>query len=102
MTRHKRYTFGQWCSRYLMNLNLIVVVGVLVYILFFTDNSVQDTYSYEQEGDRLARQVQAERDTLELYRDLNRRIASDRYTLEQVARERYHMQRPHEDVYIVK
>lgn len=95
-------TLAQWCSRYLLNLNLIVIVGVLVYILFFTENSIQATYRYEQEVADLQEAVATEKDSLAYYQTLNTQLTSDPYALEQVARERYHMQRPHEDIFIIR
>lgn len=100
--RRQRRTFLQWSIRYLFNFSLISIVGVLVYILFFTDTSVQTTYLYEVQIDNLQREIKNENDSLEHYRQLNRRLASDLYTIEKEARENYHMQRPYEDVYIVK
>ena len=102
MTEHRKISFAYWCRRYLLNFNLIVVTAVLVYILFFTDNSLQATYTYENEVARLRRELKNENDTLEFYRALNRSISSDPRTLERVAREQYHMQRPHEDIYVIR
>lgn len=102
MNQPMKPTFAQWSRRYLLNLNLIAVVAVLVYILFFTENSIQATYHYEQEAAALQEAVKIEQDSLEYYRQLNTQLSSDPYALEQVARERYHMQRPHEDIFIIK
>lgn len=95
-------TFSQWAQRYLCNFSLIAIVGVLIYVLFFTDTSVQATYHYEKEVESLQKRIAKERDSLEYYRDLNQKLASDRYTIEKEARENYHLRRPHEDVYIIK
>ena len=85
-----------------MNFSLMAIIGVLAYILFFTDTSIQTTYIYEREAEALSREIRIETDSLEYYINLNRRLASDPYTLEKTAREQYHMQRPHEDVYVVE
>lgn len=98
--RPRHITFFQWCKRY-VSFTLIVAVGVMAYLLFFTDTSIPETYRYDREVQRLKAEIKAETDTLEYYRELNRRIASDPVTLERVAREQYHMQRPQEDVYVV-
>lgn len=102
MNRPIKPTLSQWCARYLLNLNLIVIVGILVYILFFTENSIQATYRYEKEVADLQEAVEAEKDSLAYYETLNTQLTSDPYALEQVARERYHMQRPHEDIFIIR
>lgn len=84
-----------------MNFSLIAIVGVLVYILFFTDTSIQTTYHYEHEAELLQQEINLENDSLEHYRHLSHQLAVDPETVEKEAREHYHMQRPHEDVYIV-
>lgn len=84
-----------------MNFSLIAIVGVLAYILFFTDTSIQATYHYEHQAELLQNEIKLENDTLEYYRHLSHQLASDPGTVEKEAREQYHMQRPHEDVYIV-
>lgn len=99
--RNKR-TFTQWCIRYLMNFSLITIVCILVYILFFTDTSVQTTYHYEQMAENLRQEIEQESDSLEYYRQLNQKLTSDPVTVEKEAREQYRMQRPHEDIYIIK
>lgn len=93
--------FAQWCRRY-VSFSLVAVAGILVYILFFTDNSVQTTYGYEQEIEQLKAEIKIEEDSLNYYRHLNSSLASDPVTIEQVARENYHMQRENEDIYIIK
>lgn len=97
-----RRTFSRWARRYLMNLSLLVIVAVLAYILFFTDTSIQTTYVYERQAELLNREIRIEQDSLNYYRELNQRLASDPYTLEKTAREQYHMQRAHEDVFVVE
>lgn len=98
--RPRKITFFQWCKRYI-SLTLIIAVGVMVYLLFFTETSIPETYRYDKEVQRLKAEIKAETDTLEYYRELNRRIVSDPAALERVAREQYHMQRQHEDVYVM-
>lgn len=102
MNAPRNITFTQWCRRYLCNFSLIAIASVLIYILFFTDTSIQATYRYEKEAARLQQAVKAEKDSLEYYKTLNDRLSSDPKTLEKLAREQYHMQRPHEDVFVVK
>lgn len=99
---HSHRTFAQWAQRYLMNFTLWGVAGILVFLLFFTDTSVQATYHYERQVEQLQQELKNENDSLNYYRSLNRRLATDPNTLEQLARERYHMQRQNEDVYIIE
>ena len=51
---------------------------------------------------RLEREKKENRDTLNKYYELNRLLLSDKEELERVAREKYGMQRPGEDVYIIE
>ena len=95
MSTYRNRSFIAWCRRYI-SFSLIAIAGLLSYILFFTDNSVPDTYVYDREIEQKKNAIKAANDTLRYYQDLNRG------TMEQVAREQYHMQRQGEDVYIIK
>lgn len=96
---HSRYGFLQWCRRYI-SFSLIAVVGALVFILFFTDNSISSIYDYQQQIVDRRKAIKSEQDTLEYYRQQQRSLVSDPVMMEHVAREQYHMQRSTEDVYI--
>ena len=88
-----------WCRRYIST-TLVVSVAVITFVLFFNDNSVMRTYEHEQEIERLQAEIRDNTDTLEYYRQLNDRLDTDPQTMEKIVREKYHMQRPGEDVYI--
>ena len=90
-----------WCRRYI-RINFLVVMAVIIYVLFFNDNSVMENFSYQQEIDRLRAEIASHRDTLRYYEELNRRLQTDPETMERIVREQYHMQRPNEDLYIVE
>ncbi len=97
----ERSSFIAWCKRYI-SVSALVIAGALVYVLFFNDNSILNHYQYEGEIDRLKAEIKVNRDSLEYYRAMNSRLDTDREAMEQIVREQYHMQRPNEDVYIVK
>ncbi len=101
MNSPQKRTFGRWCRRYI-SLSLVVTVGVLVYILFFSDNSVSETYMYDRQIDSLNMAIRQAGDSLDHYRQLEQRLNTDPEAMEQVVRENYHMQRPDEDVYVVE
>lgn len=101
MNNPGRRTFFQWCKRYI-SVSLLVAVGVIVYILFFSDNSVSETYTYDRQIDSLNRIIRQTGDSLDYYRDLERRLNTDPAAMEKVVRENYRMQRPDEDVYVVQ
>lgn len=89
----------RWCRRYI-SLTLIVVVGLIVYVTGFNENSFVNIHHYKQQIKELKAEIKANSDTLEYYDNLNRRLDTDPVTMERVVREQYHMQRPGEDVYI--
>lgn len=91
--------FVRWCRRYI-SLTLIIVVGLMVYVTGFNDNSFVNIHHYKQQIKALRSQIKENSDTLEYYESLNRRLETDPVTMERVVREQYHMQRPGEDVYV--
>lgn len=90
-----------WVRRYL-SVPTLVVLAIIVYLAFFGDNSISQRIVYQQTIDSLAECLAAQQDSLEYYRDLNRRLSHDPALMEQVVREQYNMNRPDEDVYIVE
>lgn len=90
-----------WCRRYLSP-TLLVVVAFVFMLLFFNDNSVMRSLEYGKRIEELKLEIQQNRDTFLYYDALNRALDTDRETMERIVRERYHMQRPNEDVYVVK
>lgn len=57
---------------------------------------------YEKEINRLTLEIKECRDSAAFYRRQHDAILYDSEDLEHLARERFHMQRPTEDVYILK
>jgi len=55
---------------------------------------------YEEEITRLKAEIKQNNDTLEYYQMLNNSLSTDREEMERIVRERYHMQRTNEDVYV--
>lgn len=91
--------FLAWCRRYL-SFTLLGAIAVAVFVMFFNENSVLNTYEAEKEIDRLNSEIRHELDTLNYYRRLNASLDTDRETMERIVREQHHMQHPNEDVYI--
>lgn len=88
-----------WCRRFLSPAT-IVGICVLAYIIFSGDYSVFRAVDNDRRIDSLKIVLAAERDTMLYYKNLNERLDTDRDLIERVVRERYHMKRPGEDVYI--
>lgn len=101
MTRKlKRAEF--WLRRR-SHLPVFVVGAVVVLLLFFNEEtSISLNMEYERQINDLRREIQLCRDSAEYYRRKREAILSDNNDLEHVAREQYHMQRPSEDVYLVR
>lgn len=89
----------RWIKRYI-SLTLLLVVGFTVYILFFNENSYAQRAELDAEVQRLKHEIQANRDTMLYYQELQRKLDTDRETMEKIVREHYHMQRESEDVYV--
>lgn len=89
----------RWCRRYLSGMLLLVVAFVL-FVLFFNDNSIMKSYEYSREIERLKAEIKANEDSIDHYMRLNRSLDTDPATMERIVRERYHMQRASEDVYV--
>lgn len=89
-----------WLRRYAA-IPTLVCVALAVYIIFFGENSINQRIAYQHSIDSLTECLRLQQDSLEYYRDLNRRITTDPELMEQVVREQYNMNRPHEDVFLI-
>lgn len=90
-----------WARRYLA-IPTILGLALVVYIAFFGEKSVTQRFAYQETIDSLQNCLARQQDSLEYYRDLNRRLSTDPQLMEQVVREQYNMKRAHEDVYVVE
>ncbi|MDO4320785.1 MAG: hypothetical protein Q4C34_09450 [Bacteroidales bacterium] len=90
-----------WIRRYLA-IPTVVGLGLIIYMAFWGENSVQKRIAYQQVIDSLSECLRVQQDSLAYYRDLNRRISTDPALMEQVVREQYNMNRPHEDVFVIE
>lgn len=91
----------QWLRRFLSPWTLLCL-AVVAFILFSGDNSVMQSIEHQRTIDSLRCELEANRDTMLYYRELNRRLASDHTLMEQVVREQYGMKKASEDVYVFK
>ncbi|MCM1111277.1 MAG: septum formation initiator family protein [Clostridium sp.] len=79
----------------------LITIGAIATLYFFNDNSALTYYDYEVRISNLRAQIRENQDTLEYYQALNRSLDTDREALERIVRERYHMQRTDEEVYLI-
>lgn len=89
-----------WCRRYI-SFTLIVAVAFIVFVLFFNDNSYSRSSELQQEIEALEAEIKVNNDTMQYYRSLYLSLNTDPETLERIVREKYHMQRSDEDVYVI-
>ena len=82
----------------------LIFLGTLVVVLLFfnEETSLALNMKYDKEINRLTDEIKECRDSAAYYRHQREAIIHDTEDLEHLARERFHMQRPSEDVYILK
>lgn len=90
-----------WLHRY-MAIPTVIGLGLIAYMAFFGENSISRRLAYQHVIDSLSECLRVQQDSLAYYRELNRRLSTDPELMEQVVREQYNMNRPNEDVYIIK
>ena len=88
-----------WFRRY-VSLITLVVVGALIYMIFFSDTSVMHKIRYQHTIDSLNIEVEINRDSMLYYKELNSRLTTDPEIMEQIVREQHNMKKPDEDVFI--
>lgn len=96
----KKFSF--WLRRK-SHLPLILLGSLVVLLLFFNEEtSMALNMKYEKEINRLTVEIKENRDSAAYYRSQKEALLHDTEDLEHLARERFHMQRPNEDVFILK
>lgn len=71
-------------------------------LLFNEDTSITLNMEYDKEINSLTQQIEECRDSAAFYRTQRESLIHGQENLEHIARERFHMQKPTEDVYILK
>lgn len=82
----------------------LIAIGTLVVmvLLLNDDASISLNMEYQREINRLTKEIAECRDSAAFYRSQREAIIHGDDDLERLAREKFHMQRPTEDVYILK
>lgn len=79
----------------------IIIATVIVVVLFLNEEtSVKTNMKYESRINELRDEIQLNRDSAAYYRRHRLAIENGEGDLEHLARERYHMQKPSEDVFV--
>lgn len=100
MINSKVQSVYSWTRRY-VSLPLVVAVVYAAFVLFFNENSYSHSAELQNQIDELRAEIKENNDTMQYYLRLNHNLDTDPATLERIVRERYQMQRPNEDVYLV-
>lgn len=79
----------------------IVIATVIVVVLFLNEEtSVKTNMEYEARINELKSEIRHNLDSAQYFRNLRLAIEHGEGDLERLARERYHMQKPTEDVFV--
>ena len=85
------------------HLTLIAIGTVVVLLLFFNEEtSLRLNMEYQEQIKTLKRQIRECEDSAAWYRARREALYINTEDLEHLVREQYHMQRPTEDVYVIK
>lgn len=82
----------------------VIAIGALVIALLFfnEDASWEHNMEYQEQIKSLKVQIKECNDSAEYYRYQRERLLTGTEELEQIAREEYRMQKPTEDVYVIR
>lgn len=101
--KKKMRRIGEWFSTMRTHLPLLLIGSVVILLLFFNEEtSVSLNSKYDAEIRELNAEIRSNHDSAKYYRAKRNAILSGTHDLETIAREQYHMQRPTEDVYIIR
>lgn len=82
----------------------VVAIGALVILLLFLndDASWEHNMQYQEEIKALNEEIKLCNDSALYYKMEREKLVTGTEELEQIAREEYHMQKPTEDVFLIK
>ena len=89
----------EWLRRYI-KWPLVIAIAYLAFVLFFNEYSIAKYVVLEQQIDSLKTEIKYYQDTTQRYMLLNDQLNKSTEEMERVVRERHHMNRVNEDVYI--
>ena len=90
---------NSWIKRY-VKLPFVVMVAFFAFILFFSESSTIRSMELNSVIDSLKQEISFYRDTTNHYIYLNEQLNTNPEAMERVVREKYHMNRENEDVYV--
>ncbi len=82
---------------------LFLILGMVVLLLFFNEEtSYKLNMEYQEQINSLQREIRICEDSAAYYRARREALITGTEALEHIAREEYHMQKPTEDVFVLK
>ncbi len=85
----------------LTHISLLLIIGFVLAHLFIIDHSYIEIYKNDRRIRTLQQNIAKEKLQIKEYSDKLQEIKNDPQTIERIAREKYNMQRGHEDVFRV-
>ncbi|MBQ9556014.1 MAG: septum formation initiator family protein [Muribaculaceae bacterium] len=89
----------KWIPRWL-NIPLLFIIGFMVVLLFFGDNSFVRSSKYRAQINELKSQIKNYEDSAAKYEAKINELNTDNESLERLVREKYGMKRTNEEVFI--
>ena len=95
----KQFYKPRWIPEWI-NIKWVIVIAVFLVMIFFGKNSYVNILQYQKITSELRNEIKKYNDTTQMYRQKAHSLATDRETLERIAREQYGMKKEKEDVFI--
>lgn len=81
----------------------LLIGSLVIALLFFNeDTSWKNNMKYQAQIKSLQEEIKACNDSAQWFRERREQLLTGNEELEQIAREEYHMQKPTEDVYLLR
>jgi cell division protein FtsB len=100
MKKTKKMSF--WMRRRSHIAPLLIGSLVIALLFFNEDTSWKNNMKYQAQIKSLQEEIKACNDSAQWFRERREQLLTGNEELEQIAREEYHMQKPTEDVYLLR
>lgn len=85
-----------------LSIPFIIFIVFMILLIFFGDYNFMRMSQYNDQIRELKTEIQANEDSTVIFEHRIRELNTDPETLEKIAREKYGMKRPNEDIYITE
>lgn len=82
-----------------ISFTFVAFVAFIITMMFYGESSYVKSNKYTQEINKLKKEIKENRDSAAYYNQKTEELNTDKEQLEHIAREKYGMKRPNEDVY---